>query len=282
MPAAARHAGGATTMRYATPLKPRPRAPRAAAEIRRWQAERRRWLEAVGPDAGLHRLFDHIPGVHFFAKNRAGHLMFASEGLRRRYAMQHEDEILGMTDFDLNPASMAQAYVDDDRQILQGGVSRVERLELWWDGQGMPDWFLVTKLPIQDTRGRIQGVMGLLRRPDEAERRLPVFQTVARAVEIIRRDYAQPLRMEAVARSCGQSLRQLQRHFQSAFGTTPQEFLLKTRVTAAARLLDATRLSTAEIAKQCGFTDPSAFSLHFRKRVGVAPAQYRQQAVRAL
>lgn len=269
-------------MRYATPLKPRPRAPRAAAEIRRWQAQRRRWLEAVGPDAGLHRLFDHIPGVHFFAKNRDGHLMFASEGLRRRYAMQHEDEILGMTDFDLNPASMAQAYVDDDRQILQGGVPRVERLELWWDGQGMPDWFLVTKLPIQDARGRIQGVMGLLRRPDEAERRLPVFQTVARAVEIIRRDYAQPLRVEEVARSCGQSLRQLQRHFQSAFGTTPQEFLLKTRVTAAARLLDGTRLSTAEIAKQCGFTDPSAFSLHFRKRVGVAPAQYRQQSVRAL
>ena len=138
-------------------------------------------MAALDPAGLFHRLFDHVPDVYFFAKNREGHLMFASEGLRRRYSMRDETEILGMTDFDLNPGSMAQAYVDDDRRILGGKARLVERIELWWDAQGMPDWFLVTKLPLRDRRGRIQGVMGLLRRPDEAERRVPVFQTVARA-----------------------------------------------------------------------------------------------------
>ena len=264
-------------MLNATLLKPRPLRQRSAAEIKRWQQERHRWLGTLAPGSLFHPLFDHIPGVYFFAKNREGHLMFASEGLRQRYSMQDESEILGMTDFDLNPGSMAQAYVDDDNQLLQGKAPSIERIELWWDRQGMPDWFLVTKLPVHDQCGKIQGVMGLLRRPDEAERRLPVFQTVAQAVEIIRRDFAKPLLVEEIAVSCGQSLRQLQRRFQTAFGISPQEFLLKTRVLAAARLLESTAFSVSEIAEQCGFADQSAFTQHFRKRTGLTPTGYRQK-----
>jgi len=92
----------------------------------------------------------------------------------------------------------------------------------------------------------------VLRRPDEAERRLPVFQTVAQAVEIIRRDFAKPLRIEDVARSCGQSLRQLQRRFHSAFAMTPQEFLMRTRVLAAAPPATAVTPALIEAAKKEG------------------------------
>lgn len=120
--------------------------------------------------------------------------------------------------------------------------------------------------------------MGTLRRPDEAERRLPVFQTVAQAVEIIRRDFARPLKIEDIARACGQSLRQLQRRFQNAFGITPQEFLLKTRVLAATRMLEETALSVAEIAGNCGFVDASSFTQHFHRRVGLTPTAYRRRS----
>lgn len=226
----------------------------------------------------FHRLFDHLPGVHFFAKNRDGRLMFASRGLLHRYGMSDDSEFIGRTDFDINPETMAQAYVDDDQPILAGKVSIIERIELWWDSQGMPDWFWVTKLPLLDKRGRVQGVMGTLRRPDEAERRLPVFQTVAQAVEIIRRDYAKPLKMEGIAKSCGQSLRQLQRRFQRTFGIAPQEFLLRTRVLEATKLLEQTSFSVGEIAVRCGFVDQSSFSQHFRKRTGVSPSAYQKQS----
>lgn len=118
--------------------------------------------------------------------------------------------------------------------------------------------------------------MGILRRPDEAERQLPVFQTVARAVDILRREHAKRVSMAEVARQCGQSLRQLQRRFQSAFGISPQKFLLKTRVLAATRLLEETRLSTTEIAHRCGFVDASGFTQHFRRRMGVTSSQHRR------
>lgn len=57
--------------------------------------------------------------------------MFATEGWRRRYAVKNETDILGMTDFNLNPATMPQAYVDDDKLLLSGKKRFVERLELW-------------------------------------------------------------------------------------------------------------------------------------------------------
>lgn len=264
-------------MRNATALKPRVRSRRTAREIADWRHARLVWMSSIEPTQLFHRLFDHLPGVYFFAKDGDGHLMFASEGLMRRYQMSDESEIIGRTDFDLNPDTMAQAYVDDDKRILAGEATLIERIELWWDSQGIPDWFVVTKLPLLDKRRRVVGVMGTLRRPDEAERSLPVFQTVAQAVELLRRDFAEPVMIEDVARACGQSVRQLQRRFQSAFGISPQEFLIRTRVQAAVRRLEETRLSVTEIAQQCGFVDASSFTQHFRKRMGVSPAAYRRQ-----
>lgn len=204
--------------------------------------------------------------------------MFASEGLRQRYDMKDESDILGMTDFDLNPEMMARGYVHDDRLLLSGKRRIVERMELWWDRQQMPDWFLVTKLPVHDQRKRVIGIIGVLRRPQEPEKRLPVFQTVARAVEVIRRDYQKALSLQSVAATCGQSLRQLQRRFQSAFGITPQEFLIRTRVVAAAKLLEETDLSSSEVARSCGFVDASSFAVQFKKRMGSTPTAYRLAA----
>ena len=264
-------------MRFTTPLRPRTGGQRRPAEVRQWLARRASWLGGLDPMRIFQKLFDHIPGIYFFAKDHAGHIMFASQPLLERYNMYDETQIIGLTDFDINPNSMAEAFVSDDRRILSGEVAVVERLELWWDAIGMPDWFVVTKMAVRDRFDMAQGIMGVLRPPDSSERALPVFQTVAKSVELMRRDYAMPLRIEQVASDCGQSLRQLQRHFQAVFGMSPQEFLIKTRVNAAARLLHETVLTASEIAHQCGFVDSSSFTQQFRKRMGVTPGGYRKK-----
>jgi PAS domain-containing protein len=125
--------------------------------------------------------------------------MFASRGILDLYRMRHEREMLGLTDFDINPRHMAEDYVKDDRRLLSGRAQVIERLELWFDPQGLPDWFVVTKLPLADARGRRVGVMGVLRRAEDHEKRLPLFQTVSRAVDMIRRDFARPLVIADVA-----------------------------------------------------------------------------------
>lgn len=264
-------------MQKSTVLRPLRRSARGAGELERWLRYRADWLSRLAPAAHFVHLFDSIPGVAFFAKDVEGNLLFASNALLERYGMGSELEILGYKDHDINPTSMADAYVSDDRKLLSGVAEKLERMELWWDQQGLPDWHLVTKVAVRDSEGKCLGVAGILREPKEAERRLPVFQTVAKAVDLIRRDYAKPLRIEGVAQACGQSIRQLQRRFQSAFGLTPQEFLIKTRVLAATRLLENRALSVAHVAEATGFADLNLFAQHFRRRTGMSPASYRRR-----
>lgn len=264
-------------MPKASQLKPFQSRRFPPAEIRQWYRKRSRWVAEIDPQWHFHRLFEHIPGVHFFAKDRDGRLMFATRGLLERYRMPDDSEFVGRTDFDINPENMAASYVRDDRRLLTGRAKIIERIELWWESQGTPEWYLVTKMPLRGRDGAIVGVMGILRHPGHAEQQLPVYQTVARAVEIIRSSYAQPLVVAEIAHRCGQSLRQLQRRFQEAFGLSPMEFLLRTRIQAAQRLLVETALTTSEISRQCGFSDVSAFTQHFRRRTGATPAKYRRE-----
>jgi len=262
--------------------KPMPNAPRHArrspgrstppALLR----QRDQWLSRVHAQAHFHTLFDHLPGVCFYCKDTDGRFMLVSRGFLQHHQLRHEREILGLTDFDLAPQHMAAGYVRDDARLLAGKARVVERVELWFDQQGVPDWFFVSKLPLRDAAGRICGTAGVVRRAAEHERQLPIIQNVARAVEIIRRDFAGPLVLGEVARRCGLSMRHFQRRFQHAFGFSPQEFLMKTRVIAALKLLEETNLTAAEIAGRCGFVDSSSFAEQFRQRVGQSPTAYRQ------
>lgn len=259
-----------------------PNAPRAASRgsaqthDQRLASERAAWLSKVHPNAHFHVLFDHLPGVCFYCKDTQGRFMLVSRSFLQHHQLRHEREILGLTDFDVAPHHMASGYVRDDARLLSGKARCIERVELWFDKQGTPDWFFVSKLPLKDTDGRICGTAGVVRRAAEHETRLPIIQSVARAVEIIRRDFAGPVVLREVAQTCGLSVRHFQRRFQHAFGFNPQEFLIKTRVIAAMKLLEETRLSASEIASRCGFVDGSSFAEQFRNRVGQSPTAYRQ------
>ena len=96
-------------MRNATPLRPRQRPKRPAAEIARWRKARAAWMASLEPALLFQRLFDHIPGVYFFAKNKTGHLMFSSDGLLQRYQMPDDSEFIGRTDFDIMRSIAATA-----------------------------------------------------------------------------------------------------------------------------------------------------------------------------
>ena len=259
-----------------------PNAPRSASRgsaqerLKRLARERAMWLSKVHPNAHFHALFDHLPGVCFYCKDAQGRFMLISRSFLQHNQLRHERELLGLTDFDVAPHNMASGYVRDDARLLAGEARCIERVELWFDKQGTPDWFFVSKMPLKDTSGRICGTAGVVRRAAEHEIQLPTIQSVSRAVEIIRRDFAGPVVLADVARECGLSMRHFQRRFQHAFGFSPQEFLMKTRVASAMKLLEATNLSASEIATRCGFVDGSSFAEKFRARMGQSPTAYRQ------
>ncbi|MEI9896775.1 MAG: helix-turn-helix transcriptional regulator [Chthoniobacter sp.] len=118
--------------------------------------------------------------------------------------------------------------------------------------------------------------MGVLRPPDARERQFPAFNVLSQAVLRLRHDFGGRLTIESLAGECGLSIRAMQRQFQRVFGLTPQEFLIKTRVAAACHLLRTTARALSNIAAECGFTDQSSFTQHFRRHVGVTPSRYQK------
>lgn len=205
--------------------------------------------------------------------------MVVSDNFPRHYGMITPSSILGLNDYDITPPGIASAYLRDDKELMTGRKPVIQRIELWFDDQGVPDWYFVTKMPLKTGRKCIIGIMGVLRRASEHEMQIPVLQTVAKAVELIRQKHARLVVIAEIARECGLSLRHLQRRFQETFGFSPKEFVIRTRVRAAMELLDRTSAGAAEIARLCGFHDASAFAEQFRERTGFSPTRWRQRSL---
>ena len=71
-------------------------------------------------------------------------------------------------------------------------------------------------------------------------------------------------------------LRMVKRRFKAATGTTLIDYVQNLRIEAAKRLLESGHTAVDEISVQVGYEDPSFFRRLFKRRTGLAPAQYRR------
>lgn len=66
------------------------------------------------------------------------------------------------------------------------------------------------------------------------------------------------------------------RMFKKHLGSSPYDYLMKTRINRAKHLLMDTRMTVGEIADAVGFNSASRFSHAFTQRVGIAPSEFRE------
>jgi AraC-like DNA-binding protein len=244
------------------------------------RAARDAFLAAIAPSSNFYHLFDHLPGIAFFAKDRAFRLMAASRSFLGRLGMTEESEIIGRDDFSLFPRRLAEVFRRDDEEVIATGRPKLGMVELFLNPRGFPDWFLTNKLPVRDREGRVIGIMGTVEEYSGREARTNPLGRIAPAVEYIRGHLREPLSVPHLARLAALSERQLNRKFQEAFGHSPRAFILRTRLVAACDELAATDRPIQQVALDLGFYDQSSFTQHFRRLTGVTPLQYRKRAQR--
>ncbi|MFJ3229503.1 GlxA family transcriptional regulator [Streptomyces sp. NPDC086787] len=87
---------------------------------------------------------------------------------------------------------------------------------------------------------------------------------------------ARDLTLDEIASRAGMSTRTLNRRFREQTGTTPLQWLHRTRVRRAQYLLENTTHPVEHIATRTGFGSPTAFRDRFRKVVGTSPQAYRR------
>ena len=94
---------------------------------------------------------------------------------------------------------------------------------------------------------------------------------IARAVERLRQDFDQPLRIENLARELGMSVSGLHHHFKAVTALSPLQFQKQLRLQEARRLMLGEDLDAASAAYRVGYHDASHFNREYKSLFGVPP-----------
>ncbi len=237
----------------------------------------RRFLREIDEDSHFHLLFEHLPGISFFAKDSESRIMRANRSFLERLGFREEAEIVGKSDFEIFPEGLAENFRKDDLEVMRTREAKLHLVELFLNQQGLVDWFVTNKLPLIGRNGKVIGVMGTVQDYEQRRRVTCPYPDIERAVGIIRSDYKEPIKMAELARTVGLSVRQFDRKFQQALSLSPKSFLIKTRIQAGCELLRKTAMSVGQVASELGFSDQSSFTLLFKREMGMTPLKYRQR-----
>jgi PAS domain S-box-containing protein len=226
----------------------------------------------------MERLFDDLPNVVFFVKDREGRYLWVNETLARRCGAESKSRLVGKKPSDVFPQPLASHYERQDQRVLHAGKSILHRLELHLYAGGQRGWCLTNKYPIRD-RGtaKICAVMGISRDVETSARGAESrgYPELARAVEVMHEQIAAPAPIEELADLAGLSPARFTQLVQRLFHLTPRELSMKIRLDEAVHLLGTTDASLADIALATGFCDQSAFTRHFRRLTGLPPGVFR-------
>jgi AraC-like DNA-binding protein len=94
---------------------------------------------------------------------------------------------------------------------------------------------------------------------------------IARAIERLRHDFDQPLRIEQLAQELGMSVSGLHHHFKAVTAMSPLQYQKRLRLLEARRLLLGEDLDATRAAYRVGYQDISHFNREYKSLFGVPP-----------
>jgi AraC-like DNA-binding protein len=96
-------------------------------------------------------------------------------------------------------------------------------------------------------------------------------QQIARAIDWLKGNFSQPLRIDDLAAHVRMSSSTFHHHFRSMTALSPLQFQKQLRLQEARRLMLAERLDAATAAFQVGYESPSQFSREYNRLFGAPP-----------
>lgn len=231
-------------------------------------------LYAVLGDEHGESLFEHLPQVQFWIKDRAGRYMRVNRALLQNYGFDDPAAMVGKTDHELMPPHLAEQYVQSDRMVLEGRLIR-NRIELVARPDHSTGWHATDKIPLRSRTGAIIATAGITRDLDASAVAANAHGTLGPVVDHIRKHFAEPLDKGYLAHLLRASTRTLERRFRSAFGISPLQYQRKLRMHQACELLVTTDRPITGIAHDLGYSDHSHFTREFRRSHEMPPLPYR-------
>lgn len=224
-------------------------------------------------------LFRDAPDLYFYVKDRRFRFMMCNRALLDRLGVSEESDIVGTDDYAHFDRAVAEQYREEDEEVFETRDPITNRVWLVPNVNGTVTWYLSSKYPLFDRKGRVIGLAGLMRDCRESGSLLGPSRNLSTAIEFIGRHFDQPVTVGELAAMSHLSISQFERSFRKYFKTTPMKYVNQVRLDAAARLLAEGNQSIATIAQATGFYDHSYFTKQFRAAKGMSPSAYRKQMI---
>jgi AraC-like DNA-binding protein len=106
-------------------------------------------------------------------------------------------------------------------------------------------------------------------------------QRIAKAIHVMREDFAHPVRIERLAAVASMSPSSFHQHFKAVTSMTPLQYQKQLRLLEARRLMTADAANATDAAYQVGYESASQFSREYSRMFGVPPKRDAAQ-LRAL
>jgi transcriptional regulator GlxA family with amidase domain len=136
---------------------------------------------------------------------------------------------------------------------------------------------VVNKIPLRNDKGEIVAVAGFSRRVAQSRSIFSVSRKLSKVVEYLHRNFSGEIKTSDLAKQVEMSVRQFERSFKKALGTTVRQYLLRIRLDHAQYLLRNTEDTILAVALSVGFYDHAHFTHTFRRERGMSPKQYRKR-----
>ena len=251
--------------------------PRMAKKTVSSKFEQDDFFASLANPVDLLELFEFLPEVYHYVKDKAGRYMRANRVVCRVVGVESDREMIGKTDFDFFPPAVAAQYVDEDRRVIESRAPLSDQIWLVPDSAGVPQIFLCNKVPLFNSARKVIGIAGVKRPYRQSIDLNSNHGRLMKVVEHVTARYAEPISVADLAEKATLSESQLHREFSRRFGITPNQYIREVRIGVARHLLETEDLSMAQVASNCGFYDQSHFSRQFKTSTGLTPLQYRNR-----
>ena len=234
------------------------------------------FFEQLSEPFAAEALFDHMPDTVFFIKDRDGRYVSANRTLVERCGLRDKSQLLGRRPSDVLGETLGRGYEQQDQAVFETGQKLIDQLELHTVRSREIGWCLTTKMPLFTKGGAIAGLVGISRDLRIPDMKSDDFAHISDAIRFAEQRISRRPTIAELASIAGMSIYQLDRRMQRVFGLTTGQWVLKTRITHASRVLVESDLPVADVALEAGYADQSAFTRQFRRSTGLSPSEYRR------
>lgn len=234
-----------------------------------------KFLSSLKNEESFIEIFDLLPDIYFYIKDRDCRWILCNQAALSLFNFQNQNDVYGATETDFFPPTIADSIYRDDLNVINNNARIINRVELIVGETGYLTWVATNKIPLLFKDGSVAGLMGTSRILSQSDHLPDEFQKFRKAINFIQIHLGDKIDIGELAQISHLSNSQFRKRFKQQFRASPRDFILRTRLQAASKMLIKSNDPIVDVALKCGFTDQSYFTRQFSKFFELSPKKYQ-------